>query len=318
MVGKVTPMDRVSASQMPALFNCSPYTTPNGLLRSIRNWRDGIPDEYTAGEAAEWGNTFEPHILEKAAERLRVRDLETIHPKPFFADGIDLAASLDASAYADNILIKTDVAVFPQGMDEMILNGPGVIEAKLTSYAPELFPPPWRGPIQLQAQLLCTGWSWGCVATLYRGIDLRLALYERDEEIINEIKFKLSDFYNRLEKGDVFPLEGSKDGVIAYPQTKPDAPEVMIPKTGLHADALKQLVEATDRKKIAEAEIDEAQAILMNLMGMHDSAYGLIGNQRYRLKWPTRSYKATPEKITPAKPARTIRQATISFKAIEG
>jgi len=318
MVGKITPNTQVSASQMPSLFGCSPYTTPNGLLRSIRNHRDGIPDEFQAGEAAEWGNTFEPHILEKAAERLRVRDLETLHTKPFFAEGLDLAASLDASAYADNLTIKSDVAVFPQGGDEMTIDGPGVIEAKLTSYPPEVFPPPWRGPIQLQAQLLCTGWTWGCVATLYRGIDLRLALYYRDEEIINEIKFRLGDFYNRLETGEVFPLDGPKDGVIAYPKTKPDAPEVMIPKTGLHADALKQLVEATERKKIAEAEIDEAQAILMNLMGMHDSAYGLIGNQRYRLKWPTRSYKATPEKVTPAKPARTVRQSTISFKAIEG
>lgn len=317
MVGKITPNDRVSASQMPSLFGCSPYTTPNGLLRSIRNNRDGIPDEYQAGEAAEWGNTFEPHILEKAAERLRVRDLETLHTEPFFADGVDLAASLDASAYADNITIRNDVAVFPQGADEMLINGPGVIEAKLTSYAAEMFPPPWRGPIQLQAQLLCTGWSWGCVATLYRGIDLRLAVYCRDEEIINEIKFRLGDFYKRLEDGDTFPLESARDGVTAFPKAQSDAPEVMIPKSGLHADALKQLVDATERKKMAEAEIDEAQAVLMNLMGMHETAHGLIDNTRYRLKWGMRKYKATPEKTTPAKPARTVRSSTISFKAVE-
>jgi len=317
MVGKVTPMDRVSASQMPSLFGCSPYTTQNGLLRSIRNYRDGVPDEYQAGEAAEWGNTFEPHILEKAAERLRVRDLETLHTKPFFADGVDLAASLDASAYADNITVKNDVAVFPQGGDQMILNGPGVIEAKLTSYGPEMFPPPWRGPLQLQAQLLCTGWTWGCVATLYRGIDLRLAVYYRDEEIIEQIKFKLKDFYNRLDDGDVFPLENSRDGVTAYPRAEPEAPELMIPKSGLHADALKQLVDATNRKKMAEAEIDEAQSILMNLMGMHETAHGLIDNTHYKLKWGMRSYKATPEKTTPAKPARTVRSSTISFKAVE-
>lgn len=317
MVGKITPNDKVSASQMPSLFNCSPYTTPNGLLRSIRNFRNGIEDDYQAGEAAEWGNTFEPHILLKAAERLRVRDLKTMHTEPFFADGLDLAASLDASAYADNILIKSDVAVFPQGMDEMILDGPGVIEAKLTSYAPEMFPPPWRGPLQLQAQLLCTGWTWGCVATLYRGIDLRLAVYHRDLEIMNAIKFKLQDFYKRLDDGDTFPLEGATDGVIAYPKAEPDAPEVMIPRSGLHADALKQLVDATERKKMAEAEIDEAQAILMNLMGMHETAHGLIDNTRYRLKWGMRKYKATPEKITPAKPERTVRQSTISFKVVE-
>ena len=317
MVGKITPNDKVSASQMPSLFGVSPYTTPNGLLRSVRNWRDGIPDEYEAGEAAEWGNTFEPHILIKASERLRVRDLETMHTEPFFADGVDLAASLDASAYADNITIKNDVAVFPQGGDEMILNGPGVIEAKLTSYAPEMFPPPWRGPLQLQAQLLCTGWTWGCVATLYRGIDLRLAVYCRDEEIINQIKFRLKDFYNRLDEGGTFPIMESRDGVTAFPKAEPDAPEVMIPKSGLHADALKQLVDATDRKKIAEAEIDEAQAILMNLMGIHETAHGLIDNTRYRLKWGMRKYKATPEKITPAKPERMVRQSTISFKAVD-
>jgi len=43
----------------------------------------------------------------------------------------------------------------------------------------------------------------------------------------------------------------------------------------------------------------------------------LIDNTHYKLKWGMRSYKATPEKTTPAKPARTVRSSTISFKAVE-
>jgi hypothetical protein len=45
---------------------------------------------------------------------------------------------------------------------------------------------------------------------------------------------------------------------------------------------------------------------------MKDHASAKVGN--WTLKWPMRHYKATPEKITPAKEAYSIRQSTITIK----
>jgi len=38
---------------------------------------------------------------------------------------------------------------------------------------------------------------------------------------------------------------------------------------------------------------------------------------RYKVSWPMRHYKASPEKITPAKEAYSIRQSTLTIKEIK-
>ena len=42
----------------------------------------------------------------------------------------------------------------------------------------------------------------------------------------------------------------------------------------------------------------------------------LVGNKMVEVKWPSRN-KAQPEKVTPAKPARTVRAKTLSVKEID-
>ena len=38
-----------------------------------------------------------------------------------------------------------------------------------------------------------------------------------------------------------------------------------------------------------------------------------LGNPLLELKWPTKSFKAQPKKVTPAKPARVERQKSLTI-----
>jgi len=60
----------------------------------------------------------------------------------------------------------------------------------------------------------------------------------------------------------------------------------------------------------AEAEIDSDEKEIKMLLGTAER--GRVGS--LHISWPMRSYKASPEKITPAKPAYSIRQSSLSIK----
>ena len=56
---------------------------------------------------------------------------------------------------------------------------------------------------------------------------------------------------------------------------------------------------------------------LMAFMGDHETAIGTVGNERIMLKWPMRQFKAQPERVVPAKDARSVRQKTLTIKEID-
>ena len=68
-----------------------------------------------------------------------------------------------------------------------------------------------------------------------------------------------------------------------------------------------------------KAEID-SRSELINQMEtqlkelLQDKPVGIAGN--YKVSWPMRSYKAQPEKVTPAKEAYTVRQSTLTIKKL--
>jgi hypothetical protein len=175
MVGKVTPNSVLSASRLPAVMGLSKYRSPNDELQvSVDAINGKVPEDFT-NEAMQWGNQLESIILQTAAERLGLTDLVDVHPEPYFHPKLPLCCSLDGTASGNGLEIVTDreAGIFVMGEDSIILTGKGVIEAKLTSFAPEDSPPVWRGPIQLQAQMDIIGATWGVIATLYQGTTLR-------------------------------------------------------------------------------------------------------------------------------------------------
>jgi len=318
MVGKLTPDDIVSASLVPALMGMSPYMSRNELLSRCMAARDGtLEDDFKGNEATHWGNTLEPVILEEAAARLNLTGLSVDFPEPFYHADLALACSLDGVAHTrGRVEIKTDrgAGIYVIGAPSVQIDGPVIIESKLTSGFPEERPPASRGPLQLQAQMMCTGHKCGVIATLYRGIELRLFVYGQDVQTQDRIRHAVEDFERRREGPDFYPAISSADANVAYSTVDDDAPALDLNADVNVAVALSDLVAAKRAKEAAEAEIDTCEATIKEYMGAHNRATGTVGNHTYSVAWPMRHYKAAPEKYVPAKPERSIRQSSLTVK----
>lgn len=318
MVGKLTPDDIISASVVPALLGYSKYMTRNQLLeRCIAAAEGTFVDTFTGNEATFWGNELEPVILKVAAERLGLQNFRDDFPAAYSHPTLRMACSLDGLGEGrGTISTDEDRGIFLMNADTIDLTGPVIVESKATRSHSESSPPYDRGPLQLQAQMMCTGHKAGAIATLYQGLDLRLFVYAADPDIQSQIAEAVVDFERRKADVDFYPVESSDDAASAYSTVDNDAPELDLSRDEDVADALRELVEARADKGASEARIDAAQATIMEYMGAHPKAKGLVGNRSYQVTRPMRSYNAKPERIVPPKDAYTVRQKTLTIKEI--
>lgn len=321
MVGKLTPDNMLSASRTPALLGLSPHTTQNELLAEMvaHDLGHEPANKFYGNEATGWGDTLEPVILKEACRRLGIVEANIDVDEPFFHDSIHLAASLDGMGKGvHNQLTDASQGIYcPQGGPVEIAGKWGCLEAKLTSAAPEDQPPPWRGPVQLQAQMMVTGFEWGVVAVLYRGIELRLFVYQADPEMQKRIADAVNEFEARRVNGDKYPVVSSEDGNHAYSRVDDGAEPIDLGAMQGANQLVIALRDAKDKKAEAEAEINDAEAGLKELMGEHEEAFTTVGLTEYRVKWPMRRTRAQPEKVVPAKPETFKRQNTLTLKAIK-
>ena len=317
MSGKKTPDYMMSASRLPALLGLSKYQTPNDELQFSINASKGVPREDKQNEAMAWGDRLESIILRETAKRLELFELSTEFDSAFFHDTLPLACSLDGYAHGrgQKIRTDTDAGIIVVGQDEIMLDGFGVLEAKLTAVAPEEIPALYRGPVQLQAQMDIMQAKWGALAVLYQGTTLRIFLFEPHQQTLYTIKTAVLEFQNKLEKYkatgeiDFYPPANPKDADRMYPAADEN---VVVNLPGRAEQLVDQIVTANADIKAAEARRSEAETELKAMMGQ--AAKASIG--RFEIRWPMRSYKATPEKVVPAKDAYSIRQSTLSIKEV--
>ena len=316
MVGKLTRDDVMSASRIPALMGLSPYKTPNELLKEAIDAAAGNPPErFAQNEAMRFGDLLEPTILREAAYRLDLDNVNVDIDEAVEHPDLPLACSLDGRGQG-GVVFEHNPAMgiyIPQG-GVVDTGGVGVLEAKNTSAAPEERPAPHRGPWQLQAQMMCCDAAWGAVCVLYRGAELRIFLYRTDRAMQDEITDAVHDFERRKRDIDWYPATSSEDANVAWDRVDDTAPAIDLGAVQ-HADHwVQQLVEAKERKSIAEQDIDEAETALKEVLGNHEEGQIDLDGSRYYVKWPMRNYKAQPAKTTEAKPARTVRAKTLSVK----
>lgn len=113
------------------------------------------------------------------------------------------------------------------------------------------------------------------------------------------------DFRDRVSEERYYPPVNVDDCAKTHPGGNPDPIEL-----NSLADDVERLVRLRQEVKDIEAEIESLQTKVMSEMQDHESAQ--VGN--YTVKWPRRHYKAQPEKVTPAKDARTIRLKSLQIK----
>jgi predicted phage-related endonuclease len=315
MSGKLTPDYMMSASRLPALLGLSRYQTANDELQYSINASKGLPREDKQNEAMAWGDRIERLILQETAKRLELLELSTEFDSAFFHKTLPLACSLDGWAHGRGQKIRTDMdaGIIVVGQDEIMLDGYGVLEAKLTAVSPEEMPALYRGPVQLQAQMDIMQARWGAVAVLYQGTVLRIFLFEPHKQTLETIKTAVLEFQNKIEKYkatgeiDYYPPANSKDADRMYPAAD-EAAVVNLP--GRAEQLADQILAANAAIKEAEGKRSEAETELKAMLGQ--ASKGTVG--RFEIRWPMRSYKATPEKVVPAKDAYSIRQSTLSIK----
>jgi hypothetical protein len=266
----------------------------------------------------DWGNQLEPMILAETAKRLELSDLQITHEKPYFHESIPLCCSLDGLADGRSQLIKhdPDAGIYVMGAPSIVLDGLGVLEAKLTGNAPEEEPPLWRGAIQLQAQMDIMQAKWGAVATLYQGTKLRIFLFTPHQATLDRIKQVALDFQNRLEiyknehRIEAFPAQNSKDADRMYSVASSESEPVELDDAA--AEYAKLILECKAEIEARTELINQCETQLKELL--QDKPLGIAG--KYKVSWGMRNYKAQPEKITPAKEAYSVRQSTLTIKEL--
>ena len=322
MVGKITNDILPSGSRIPSIMGVSPFRTPNDELAASIDAMEGKPRPPFNVEAADWGNTLEPIIIEEAAKRLgiKIKELQVDYALSYLEDDeIILQCSLDSIWEGDGRTVTTDpeMGVYVVGANSITLNGLGCCESKLTRAMPEEEPPLYRGPLQLQAQLLCAGYTWGVIATLYRGTELRLYFYQASGNTQAKIIDVCKEFTRRVNSQSWYPVASPADGVKAYPTV--DGLHEPVELAGESADQARRLIDAKAHVKILEEEIDILQSKLMDQLTTSEEGYvrNPDGSIAARIKWAMRSYKAQPEKVTPAKEARVERSKTLQILGVK-
>lgn len=314
MAGKLTDDKSMSASRLPGLMGFSNYSTPNDHLQFSINAIDGKERPDMGNEAMGWGNTLEPVILIEAAKRLGITDYDTQIGQAYTHESVPLSCSLDGIGHGlgQEIFTDPDKGIFVVGQDSIKLDGPGVLEAKLTKVVPEETPHLARGPIQLQGQMLVTGHKWGAVCVLYQGIELRVFLFATHHDTQKAIVKAVLEFDHKLQTYrdsgaiDWYPPQTSKELDRIYPVATKD--EVNLPA---NVGELAQGILASKAAiRESEASIEHAEKLIKEQLGQAER--GRAG--QYVISWPMRNFKAQPAKFTPAKEAYSVRQSTLIIK----
>jgi len=327
IIGKLSDDAVMSCSRLPALLGISGFSTPNDELRvsiaALDARAKGLPDpQYeSAGEAADWGSKLENEILRATAQRLKC-DIDYQITERVQHEELRLQGSLDGILAGDGRVIEHDpsAGIYVVGADNITLEGPGIAEAKLTGVMPLDEPAPYRGPWQVQALMMCTGYKWAAIGTLYRGTELRIYLMSADPVMQSKIRGDVLDFAERLadykKNGvvDWYPALSSNDARDTFRVVEDDLPAIQLDQED--SDLVMNLIAARQAQSAAKKLIEAAQTRIMDRMSLHPTAFatGEDGVVFAEVTWGMSA--ARKEYTVSAKPAK--RAGTLKIKELDG
>ena len=326
VIGKLSDDAVMSCSRLPALFGWSSYATPNDELRkSMEAWdrKNGVtnlaPRAWQYSEPASWGIYMENEILRRMAQRLGLEIQVDVEERVEHAE-IDLQGSLDGILFGDGRVITTDpsAGIYVIGADSVTLDGPGVAESKLTNDMPAAEPKRFRGPAQVQGLMMCTGYKWAAIGTLFRGTELRIFVVGPDPVMQQKIREDVTDFAARMELwqtqrvAEWYPALTPNDAAETYTKIEDDLPPVKLDAelSELAMDLMAARAAAAAATKLAT----EIQTRIMDAMGLHPTAVAFdeSGNPVAEISWGMSSPRK--EYVVKAQPAR--RASSIKIKEI--
>ena len=295
----------LGASRVPAIvLGKTSFSTNERERQKTLHARQGIVTVETefGKDAKERGNYLEDAIIkwarDKIADMASTAEVELCKvTQGYRIDGLALCASLDAI-----LNIKGEVTMHNQLTGEpVILSGFGALEIKTTN-TDDL--PRTDQIIQLQTQLLCSGFKWGIIAVFGKAQKLTLVPFEADQELFNQIMEKVNEFWQKVDLDEPYPpLDNGPPSIINLD----------------HLDIKESLIGVAEDWLMCDAEIkkwtkkkDEDQRLLQRIMEQNEAEHAEVGD--INISYPTITRKAQPEKIVPAKEATYYRKFKIEKK----
>ena len=111
-----------------------------------------------------------------------------------------MAASLDGVLTIQGEPIQYDD---PQTGKTFTLSGEGVCEIKTQGYNDHVT---YDHILQLQAQMLVSGFKWGVIGHLGPRLKMQMFVFESDKQIQKKILERVKDFWRRVEKDTPYPV----------------------------------------------------------------------------------------------------------------
>jgi len=318
MVGKLSDDRLMSGSRVPVLYawlvanEPHPYSTPNDELRQSISAKSGT---YKRGqvahmEAAYCGNLFESTIALDVCDEFGL-------PAPELSPSVYRSPDGGWQCSADAIVeLETPIKVFAtetveidgeNAMDtsfvDLIGNIPIEVKTTESPYIGQV--PLWRGPVQLQMQMMAVDAKFGIVATVHRGNLRHYKIYRANPFMQQKITEICMDFRARVISETFYPPVNVDDCSKTHLGGNTDPIELH----RIHEE-VERLVQLRKESKDIADEIAALQTKIMQ--EMQDNEVAIAGE--YQVKWPTRHYKAQPAKVTPAKESRIVRLKTLQIK----
>lgn len=276
----------VGASEIAILFNAQPPYMP-GVFALWQVKAGRVPREQVNHERAAWGLRLEDAIAEAAA----IQEGWKVEPG-VYASRDGLGATLDRLIAAPGP--DDDAAGF---------TGPGVLELKNVdwmvhrrSWGAE---PPMHILLQLQAQLAASGLSWGAVAALIGGNELRVWRYAARPKLQAEMLARVAAFWRSIAEDRPPAPDGSDQTYRALMVLEP---EVVDEPAELQGDneapeMAAEFLRLSEQIKADTARRDEIRNGLLAKLG--PSKWGRV--QGFRIA----------QAVTAAKPDRPARPGEI-------
>jgi predicted phage-related endonuclease len=273
----------VGASEVAALFQCSPYLTEFELWhRRAGNIStpDFLADGMANNERIEWGIRLEQAILAGAADRYGYSVEE---PPAHLSNGKGLGGHPDAFALDDR--------------------GPGILEIKTVDWIVRKgwgSEPPAHYLLQAQVYAGLAGRAWCDIVVLVGGNELRRYQYEFRPALFAKIEAAVVAFWQSIAANDPPRPDFARDGATLAEVLGEPTDEVIDLRRDNEADHLAcEFLAAKADVKAAETRAEEAKTALLLKIG--DAGRALLPSHRIT----TGMTKTTPDR--PAEPGEIIK-----------
>lgn len=253
----------VGASEVAALYGAQPDYAPS--LYVLWHVKAGLAELPPAsGERVEWGLRIEEAIAQAAAER----EGWTLLRGRYASHDCGLGATLDR--------------IIADGASPDGAAGCGVLELKNVDRV--AFQRHWKEEpplhilLQLQAQLLATGFRWGAIAALVGGNELRVWRYTARPKLHADMERRVRQFWEDVRAGRKPPVDGSAGALEVLRQLSPDLMppdnELDMTEDAEAAELVKRLADIRAQARQLEKQESEAKARLLEKLGRHARARG--------------------------------------------